>query len=227
MSAGVGVWKDVLLKAAHIPARRAAVARAAPVIAPLDSPPIASLVRQIFFPAATIQRTRILFVAADAETNVSAVCEQAGRVLAEISGARVALVDASFTAHPEIKKLPRNSSGVEWWRGYASQIAENLWRLPPALLGNGSRAGSGPWTPSESASLPFDYVLFAASVADSEMPGFCGLCDGAVLVLTANRTRREVAIRAKEKLLQGNTELLGTVLDGRTFPIPESIYRRL
>jgi Mrp family chromosome partitioning ATPase len=48
-----------------------------------------------------------------------------------------------------------------------------------------------------------------------------------VLVLTANHTRRESALRAKEQLLQCNAELLGAVLDGRTFPIPKAVYQRL
>ena len=221
MSAGVGVWKDVLLKAAHIPVRRTAIATVAPAITPGGSPPLVSLVRQVFFPTAAVQRTHVLFAAADTETKVFAVCEQVGRTLAEISGARVAIVEASTAPMPEIKKRPR-SSGAEWWRSYSSRIAENLWRVPSALMN-----GSGPASSSEVSGLPFDYVLFAAMVSDSETAGFCSACDGAVLVLTANRTRREAAIRAKEQLLQCQVELLGTVLDGRTFPIPESIYRRL
>lgn len=226
MSAGVGVWKDVLLKAAHVPARRVAVAAAAPAIATEDWKPIVSLVLQIFFPSARMQRTHVLFAGVDAETRVSAVCEQAGRVLAGMSGAMVALVEASpsSAATPAMKKPPRNSTGAEWWRVYSSQIAENLWRVPSHLMNPPAQVGG---IPSQTVGLPFGYVLFAASVGDSELPGFSSLCTGAVLVLTANHTRREAAIRAKEELLHCNVELLGTVLDGRTFPIPESIYRRL
>jgi hypothetical protein len=35
------------------------------------------------------------------------------------------------------------------------------------------------------------------------------------------------AQKAIQKLHAGNARLLGTVLDNRTFPIPESIYRKL
>jgi Mrp family chromosome partitioning ATPase len=59
------------------------------------------------------------------------------------------------------------------------------------------------------------------------MPSLCNLCEAAVLVLTANITRREAAIKAKEQLLRQGVTLLGTVLDQRTMPIAESIYRRL
>src|ERR1700690_1296888 len=218
----------MLFKAAHIPARKAAGATLAPVLGSADSPTIVSLVRQVFFPGANTQRTHVLFAAADGETNVVAVCEQAGKALAEISGSTVAIVEASSssTTAPAMKKAPRNSSGAEWWRTYSSQIAENLWRVPSAMMNPPTRIGSSPQISSQ-ASLTFDYVLFPPSVTDGDMPGFCSVCDGAVLVLTANRTRREAAIRAKEQLRQCNVELLGAVLEGRTFPIPESIYRRL
>lgn len=229
MSARVGIWKDVLLKAVHIPARKAAAVAPAAVMSSAAPQPILSLVRQIFFPAAAVQRTHVLFAAPDAGTNISAICEQAGRALAEMSDAPVAIIEASSSpdATPPLKKRPGNTAGADWWCGYSSQITENLWRVPSALMRTRSHlAGSDHWT-SEAGGLPFDYVLFAAAVTDSETPLFCSVCDGAVLVLTANRTRREAALRAREHLLQCNAELLGTVLDGRTFPVPEAIYRRL
>lgn len=73
----------------------------------------------------------------------------------------------------------------------------------------------------------FDYLILGATVADDATPLFCKACDGAVLVITANQTRREAALRAKEILHGWNVQLLGAVLDNRTFPVPESIYRRL
>jgi len=228
VSAGVGAWKDVLLKVAHIPARKTVVATPATAVLSRASQPIASLVQQIFFPAATVQRTHVLFAAADAETQVSKVCEQLGRALAEISGATVAIVEAAASSDvtPAMRKAPSSTAGPGWWRSYSSQVADNLWRVPATVITGRSRR-AGDWAPAESAGTPFDYLLFAASVADSEMALFCSICDGAVLVLTANHTHRESALRAKEQLLQCNAELLGAVLDGRTFPIPKAIYQRL
>jgi Mrp family chromosome partitioning ATPase len=52
-------------------------------------------------------------------------------------------------------------------------------------------------------------------------------CDGVVLVVTAGQTRREVALHARDELKGGEAPLLGTILAGRRFPIPEAIYRRL
>jgi len=48
-----------------------------------------------------------------------------------------------------------------------------------------------------------------------------------VLVLEANATRRVAALSAKEALEAAGVRLLGTVLNDRTFPIPEKLYRKL
>jgi len=48
-----------------------------------------------------------------------------------------------------------------------------------------------------------------------------------VLVVEANSTRRVAAQKVKERLHAANARLLGTVLSGRTFPIPDMIYKKL
>ena len=53
------------------------------------------------------------------------------------------------------------------------------------------------------------------------------LSEGLVLVLEANITRRAAAVRASQMLRASGVALLGTILDQRTFPVPESIYRRV
>jgi capsular exopolysaccharide synthesis family protein len=53
------------------------------------------------------------------------------------------------------------------------------------------------------------------------------LCDGAVLVIEAERLRREIMQRAKVRLLECDVNLLGVVLNKRRFHIPGWLYRRL
>ena len=48
-----------------------------------------------------------------------------------------------------------------------------------------------------------------------------------VLVVQANSTRREAARKGKESLDSANVRLLGVVLNERTFPIPEVLYRKI
>ena len=56
---------------------------------------------------------------------------------------------------------------------------------------------------------------------------FARMSDGLVMVVEANDTRRDTARKAKEMLEAGGVSVLGAVLNKRTFPIPEAVYRRL
>jgi Mrp family chromosome partitioning ATPase len=53
------------------------------------------------------------------------------------------------------------------------------------------------------------------------------LADGLVLVLEANSTRREVALRVAEHLRAAQVRMLGAVLNKCSFPIPETLYNLL
>jgi Mrp family chromosome partitioning ATPase len=53
------------------------------------------------------------------------------------------------------------------------------------------------------------------------------LTDGFVLILEANVTRREAALKVSENLRASGIQVLGAVLNKRTFPIPESLYHKL
>jgi len=56
---------------------------------------------------------------------------------------------------------------------------------------------------------------------------FGSLLDGVVLVIKANSSRRDSSREAVQQLRSANVRVLGAVLNQRTFPIPESIYKRL
>lgn len=75
----------------------------------------------------------------------------------------------------------------------------------------------------------FEYVLVDVPpvALDSTSALLAPLTDGLVLVVEANSTRREVARRVKEALESAHVQLLGAVLNNRTFPIPETIYRNI
>ena len=53
------------------------------------------------------------------------------------------------------------------------------------------------------------------------------LADGVVLILEANATRRESAVKVAAHLRSMHVKLLGAVLNKRTFPIPETLYNLL
>lgn len=221
MSVGAGILAATTAATSRT-AVRESKARAGMPARTQASPEIISLARQAFFPSEAERRQRVLFVGADAQTNVLSVAEQVARALAEMQKT-VSLVEQevhSGDAFPA-KKPPMAVRNVEYWSRF--QVAENFWRIPSSTLSGpaSSRAGGAFGT------LPFECVVLASSIGDAITPLFLGICDGAVLTLTAHKTRRETALRARQMLEQFNVKLIGVVLDGRTFPMPDAVYRRL
>jgi Mrp family chromosome partitioning ATPase len=51
--------------------------------------------------------------------------------------------------------------------------------------------------------------------------------DAVILVIEAEKTRWEVARKAKEELEKAGATILGAVLNKRKYYIPRSIYRRM
>jgi hypothetical protein len=184
---------------------------------------VLALARQLFSAGSAVKRRRVLFVAADAETKVSSVAEDVARAVATMQ-VTVALVDTQVPQLPRtaVKKPSASVRGTDSCSGF--QVSERLWKIPlPNFLEIDHPVARG----AADFSAPFDCVVFSSVMGDSSTPLFCSLCDGAVLLLRAGRTRRDVALRGKQILAQFDLELLGTVLIDRTFPVPESIYRRL
>jgi Mrp family chromosome partitioning ATPase len=73
-------------------------------------------------------------------------------------------------------------------------------------------------------------LLIVDSPPASLFPDGMGLVsqvDGVILVVEAEKTRWQVALSVKEKILQHGGNLLGTVLNKRKFYIPDFIYRHL
>jgi Mrp family chromosome partitioning ATPase len=60
-----------------------------------------------------------------------------------------------------------------------------------------------------------------------ESRSLAALTDGAVVVLQAHRTRREVVQKAMAILQGAHVRVLGVVLNRRRYPVPEFLYRRL
>jgi protein-tyrosine kinase len=52
-------------------------------------------------------------------------------------------------------------------------------------------------------------------------------CDGVILVVQAEQTRWEIAQEAQARLRRVGAKFLGVVLNRRTYPIPEFLYKRL
>jgi hypothetical protein len=177
----------------------------------------------VFSSGNAVKRRRVLFAAADTETKVSQLGEEVARAVAAMQ-ATVASVDSRSPElnQKALKKPPASVRVTDSWSGF--QLSERLWKIP---LTNFLEIDHPVARGAVAVSAPFDCVVFTSVISDNVTPLFWSVCDAAVLVVTAGRTRRDVALRAKQILQHFDVELLGTVLVDRTFPIPESIYRRL
>jgi hypothetical protein len=230
MSVGAQVWKHVLPGAARSPERKPPVDIPAVPSRNSVNDPAFSLMHQLFFPNAEPRRTSILVAAADGQSNTSPLTQKMAISLAQISGGMVGIIEsvAPLQRSPWAENGLPASFGRGLWQMYSSRVAERVWQIPASLVGHQRNENRGS-THERLKELrgAFEYFLLSAAVSDSEMPGLCNLCEAAVLVITANLTRREAALRAQQQLVRQGVKLLGTVLDQRTMPIPESIYRRL
>lgn len=75
----------------------------------------------------------------------------------------------------------------------------------------------------------FDIVLIDALpvISNPDTVILSSKCDGLVLVIQADKTRREVIERAKRTIDEAKVNLIGTVLNQRAYKIPKFIYKRL
>ncbi len=198
---------------------------------------IRGLVRQVFLPGWPKPCRQVVFSPVDHGSDIAPICMQVGQTLAEGGSRVVCVVEACSTIREEgrIWKDRLGEVGGEkrfgTLRDLAQQLSPSLWFMPRSVfLGGNENALSTAWLRARLAELrlEFDFTVLQgpAAGAGSEAALLGATCDGLVLVLQANTTRRATAQRVKETLHSVNARLLGTVLSERTFPIPNSIYRR-
>jgi Mrp family chromosome partitioning ATPase len=116
--------------------------------------------------------------------------------------------------------------------GFTKQLSRNLWLLTcgsPAADINGLFASERLRKRFQELRTEFDYVLVetAGGTLYNEAIVLGRLADGVVLVIEAHATRREVAENVKANLVHADVRVLGTVLNNRTFPIPQTLYSKL
>jgi hypothetical protein len=197
---------------------------------------IRSLVRQVFLPGWPRPARQVVFCAVE-DGDVASICLRVSQALAAQIPGNVALVETHLpsTEGPEEYGRPTpvfRPAGFRPMRDSAQRISSHLWQVPREMFLGENEAGlSVEWLPGRlrELRLEFDYIVLhgppAGLCSDAALLGY--LSDGVILVLEANSTRRAAAQRAVQTMQATNVRLLGSVLNGRTFPIPEGIYRRL
>jgi len=199
------------------------------------------LVQHVFLLENQVPARVVVFAGIDHGNGCSRICAQVAEVLEGNGQGSVCLVEANLRS----PSLPRvfgmaNHHGLTDCllgdgpiRAFAKPLSTGrLWLLPSGsyapdahgLLGSGRMKARFDELRSE-----FDYVVVDAPPLThySDAVALGKMADGFVLVLEANSTRREAAIRISENLRAAQIRVLGAVLNKRTFPIPDALYRNL
>ena len=198
------------------------------------------LVQRVFvFPDSHAPKV-VVFSSVNKDNSSSEICSRAGQVLAtQVSGQSAWWTQICTSPHftgcsgsagsPDLRT--RRSDRVQLkicgtnrrWKSLAGAV-RIICREPPEFFAS-DRLGSR----MLELRKEFDHVLIdASSVSSSADAILLGqMAEGVILVVEANSTRRETARIAKGAFEGAKVRLLGAILNNRTFPIPEALYRRL
>ena len=183
---------------------------------------------------------RVVFSGTESGSGCSGMCAHAAEVLAAQARGSVCIVACNLRSpglHQQFGSenhhgLSDALTGSGPIREYVHRLSRNLWLLSCGSAAEAGRTMLGSERMrSRLAELrsAFDYILIDAAPLNvcNDAIVLGGLSDGVVLMLKANSSRRDTARKAMQELQTGNVRALGAVLNQRTFPIPEALYKRL
>jgi|SRR5579872_2759215 len=199
------------------------------------------LVQRVFLLPGSQAPRMVVFCGVDHAAGTAGICARAAENLAARTASPVCIIDGNLHS-PSL----HDYFGVENDRGLTSaviasdSVRDAVHALPGgnlSLLTAGPRCDESPavWRSNGLRSLmaevreEFRYILIYAPPAISHVDAALlgQMADGVILIVESNVTRRETARKAKEALAAAKVKVLGAVLNNRTFPIPDFLYRKL
>jgi Mrp family chromosome partitioning ATPase len=182
----------------------------------------------------------VAFSAVESGAGCSWVLVRIAHLLAEASAGSVCVVDANFQS-PMLHTYLHASNSVglsdalldpEPIRNYVQRLGGGLGllstgsviaRAEPLLASSAFRARV------DELRASFDHVLFDTPplAESSDALVVASKLDGLAMVVEAGSTKRETAMKVAKDAAANNVRMLGVVLNKRTYPVPDAIYRRL
>ncbi len=182
----------------------------------------------------------VLFSSALAKEGVTKTISNLGTYLSKTAGFKVLIIDANLK-NPSLQKIfeVSDSQGlVEVLEGKVlfekavKNLGNNLFvlttgkeTLNPAILFNSHMIKNL----LKQVKEKFDIVLIDSAPLNEARDSIilAANCDGVVLVVNEGKTRRQIIKIALFALTQNKANVLGAVLNNRTYPIPANIYKRM
>ena len=199
------------------------------------------LVQRIFLLQTQAPPRAVVFAGIDHGNGCSEICASVAQTLASNVRGSICLLEANLRS-PALPGLfgTTNHYGLTDAllqegpiRSFAKPLrGDNLWLLSSGSLApDSAKLLNSDRLKARFAELrkEFDFVLIDAPPLTryADAVAFGQMTDGFVLILEANVTRREAALKVSENLRASGIQVLGAVLNKRTFPIPESLYHKL
>ena len=195
-------------------------------VSPIYDEQIRLLLQQLFFHPQRTQYRHVAFAGVDCQCSITPLCLDVARALSEERKYHVGLVDARLKSSP-LKVEIENTEG----RGQsASEVRERLSIVQREEWMTEGRSEAIPddnLTQLRRLSQQFDFSILCCGSMSWLSSRVGRVCDGFVLVLTANHTRRLVAEKILQQLQAAQIPVLGTILAERRFPVPGALYRKL
>ncbi len=165
---------------------------------------------------------RFAFTAVSQGEGVTSVVQSLAREMARHTGERV-LIAASGSLNRIV-----SSDGRELEKRVV-QVSSMVWTVPgPELIGSSANSfgQSGGFHALDGR---FGYLLIDCPSLrrSSEALYLSKLTDGVVLVVAAGETRKNHIEQARKLIKVSASTLLGFVLNKRTYPVPDFVYKRL
>jgi len=192
---------------------------------------------QYLFPQNSSARQMVVFAGIEKPHGSSWMCACLGDLLAAQTAARVCVADMN-SRQPLVHQhfaMENGGHGADLLaetgsvRSCVQRLSKTLWLFPGdtrALVTPRMNAERMQCILSELRG-EFEYLIVNSAPISSSAEAIAlgQLAEGMVLVVEADATRREVIKRAKENLLAAGVNVFGAVLNNRTFPVPELIYK--
>jgi len=201
--------------------------RAIPAAASVREEQIQALVQQLFFRHESAVVRHVAFAPVESSTGTASLCLEVAKALAGEDEYDVGLIDANsdpILLQTQLR-IPPPSLPLNTW-----PVAPRLWMVPRQSWladSSGRRLTDQNLLRLREITAQFDFSIWWCAPISWLTASLGQSCDGLVLVLTANKTRRLVAAQIKDQLRKAQVRLLGSVLAERRFPVPQGLYRNL